>query len=187
MRGWPPISITTDKLGSYRKAIRRLQRDGHLSEGVTHRTSKYLTDVFDKTFFAEWCYPLPARVTAWPRASIDESLPRRLSCACPICGARAPDWRFGLPVRNETRVGTLGLFKPGAFPLPHLLAVIGMSTSRFASLCGWFAGGKLHLAQFGLQQRGTRPGVVFLLGQQVPDQNRQLARRGDRRDLLAAP
>ncbi len=34
MRNWPPVSITTDKLGSYRKAIQRLQRDGRLSEDV---------------------------------------------------------------------------------------------------------------------------------------------------------
>jgi len=32
MRNWPPVLITTDKLGSYRKAIRRLQRDGRLAE-----------------------------------------------------------------------------------------------------------------------------------------------------------
>jgi transposase-like protein len=50
MRDWPPISITTDKLGSYSKAIESLQRDGHLSNELRHRTSKYLTDVFDKTF-----------------------------------------------------------------------------------------------------------------------------------------
>ena len=40
MRNWPPTSITTDKLGSYPKAIQRLQRDGHLSDDVTHRMSK---------------------------------------------------------------------------------------------------------------------------------------------------
>ena len=28
MRNWPPVSITTDKLGSYPKALRRLKRDG---------------------------------------------------------------------------------------------------------------------------------------------------------------
>lgn len=43
----PPILIITDKLGSYRKAIRRLQRDGHLSENVTHRTSKYLNNIVE--------------------------------------------------------------------------------------------------------------------------------------------
>ena len=47
MRDWPPISITTDKLGSYRKAIRRLQRDRHLSQDVTHRTSKYLNNIVE--------------------------------------------------------------------------------------------------------------------------------------------
>ena len=47
MRNWPPVSITTDKLGSYRKAIRRVQRDGHLPQDVTHRTSKYLNNVIE--------------------------------------------------------------------------------------------------------------------------------------------
>ena len=32
MRNWPPVSITTDKLGSYPDALRRLQRDGELEE-----------------------------------------------------------------------------------------------------------------------------------------------------------
>ena len=41
---WPTVSITTDKLGSYPKAIRHLQRDGRLSDDVTHQTSKYLNN-----------------------------------------------------------------------------------------------------------------------------------------------
>jgi IS6 family transposase len=41
MRNWPPHSITTDKLGSYPKAIRRLQREGKLPQETNHRTSKY--------------------------------------------------------------------------------------------------------------------------------------------------
>jgi transposase-like protein len=45
MRNWPPHSITTDKLGSYPKAIRRLQREGKLSRTTTHRTSKYLNNI----------------------------------------------------------------------------------------------------------------------------------------------
>ena len=49
---YPPSSITTDKLASYPKAIRRLQNEGLLSKAVEHRTSKYLTDVFDKPFLA---------------------------------------------------------------------------------------------------------------------------------------
>jgi IS6 family transposase len=52
MRDYPPASITTDKLASYPEAIRRLKREGHLAHHVEHRTSKYLTDVFDKPFLA---------------------------------------------------------------------------------------------------------------------------------------
>ena len=44
---WPPHSITTDKLGSYPNAIRRLQRAGKLSRDTKHRTSKYLNNVIE--------------------------------------------------------------------------------------------------------------------------------------------
>jgi transposase, IS6 family len=44
MRNWPPASITTDKLGSYPKALRRLKRNGELKDTVRHRTSKYLNN-----------------------------------------------------------------------------------------------------------------------------------------------
>ena len=44
MRNWPPVSITTDKLGSYPKALRRLKRKGELKDTVQHRTSKYLNN-----------------------------------------------------------------------------------------------------------------------------------------------
>jgi len=47
MRGWPPVSITKDKLGSYPRAIRRLQRDGRPSDEVMHRTSKYLNNIIE--------------------------------------------------------------------------------------------------------------------------------------------
>jgi len=45
VRNWPPVSITTDKFGSYPTAIRLLQRDGQLSDEVIHRTSKYLNNI----------------------------------------------------------------------------------------------------------------------------------------------
>jgi hypothetical protein len=38
MRHWPPSSITTDQLGSYPKAISRLQREGKLSSDAKHRS-----------------------------------------------------------------------------------------------------------------------------------------------------
>ncbi len=47
MRKWPPVSITTDKLGSYGKAIQHLQHAGRLSEDVAHRTSKYLNNIIE--------------------------------------------------------------------------------------------------------------------------------------------
>jgi IS6 family transposase len=47
MRNWPPCSITRDKLGSYPKAIRRLQREGRLNGDVLHRTSKYLNNIVE--------------------------------------------------------------------------------------------------------------------------------------------
>jgi len=47
IRGWPAVSITKDKLGSYRKAIRPLQRDGRLSDEVMYQTSKYLNNIIE--------------------------------------------------------------------------------------------------------------------------------------------
>ena len=44
---YPPSSITTDKLASYPKAIRRLQSEGLLSKHVEHRTSKYLNNIIE--------------------------------------------------------------------------------------------------------------------------------------------
>ncbi|EIM30747.1 hypothetical protein MicloDRAFT_00006500 [Microvirga lotononidis] len=44
---YPPSSITTDKLASYPKAIRRLQDEGLLSQDVEHRTSKYLNNIIE--------------------------------------------------------------------------------------------------------------------------------------------
>ena len=47
MSDYPPSSITTDKLASYPKAIRRLQKEGLLSQDVVHRTSKYLNNILE--------------------------------------------------------------------------------------------------------------------------------------------
>jgi transposase-like protein len=47
MRDHPPSSITTDKLASYPKAIRRLQCEGLLAKDVEHRTSKYLNNIIE--------------------------------------------------------------------------------------------------------------------------------------------
>jgi transposase, IS6 family len=47
MKDWPPSSITTDKLASYPKAIRRLKREGKLGATTSHRTSKYLNNIIE--------------------------------------------------------------------------------------------------------------------------------------------
>jgi transposase-like protein len=47
MSTYPPSSITTDKLASYPKAIRRLQNEGLLPKDVVHRTSKYLNNLLE--------------------------------------------------------------------------------------------------------------------------------------------
>jgi transposase-like protein len=47
MSRYPPSSITTDKLASYPKAIRRLQNEGLLPKDVVHRTSKYLSNIIE--------------------------------------------------------------------------------------------------------------------------------------------
>ena len=47
MGDYLPSSITTDRLASYPRAIRRLQSEGLLSKNVEHRTSKYLNNVIE--------------------------------------------------------------------------------------------------------------------------------------------
>jgi transposase, IS6 family len=47
MKDWPASSITTDKLASYPKAIRRLKREGVLPETISHRNSKYLNNIIE--------------------------------------------------------------------------------------------------------------------------------------------
>jgi transposase-like protein len=47
MSDYPPSSITTDRLASYPKTIRRLQNEGLLSKDVEHRISKYLNNIIE--------------------------------------------------------------------------------------------------------------------------------------------
>jgi transposase-like protein len=61
MSDYPPSSITTDKLASYPKAIRLLQREGSLPKDVEHRTSKYLNNIIEVDHGALKCVIRPAR------------------------------------------------------------------------------------------------------------------------------
>ena len=47
MSQWPPSSITTDQLGSYPKAIDRLQREGKLSAATRHQTCKCRNNIIE--------------------------------------------------------------------------------------------------------------------------------------------
>jgi IS6 family transposase len=47
MHHWTPSSIATDQLGSYPKAISRLEREGRLSNSTKHRTNKYLNNIIE--------------------------------------------------------------------------------------------------------------------------------------------
>jgi transposase, IS6 family len=44
---YPPSSITTDRLASYPKAIRRLQNEELLPQAAEDRTSKYLNNILE--------------------------------------------------------------------------------------------------------------------------------------------
>jgi transposase, IS6 family len=47
VKDWPPSPITTDKLASDPKAIRRLKRDGKLASDAGHSQSKYLNNIIE--------------------------------------------------------------------------------------------------------------------------------------------
>lgn len=47
MRHWPPSSITVDQLGSYPKAISRLQQEGKLSAYTKQGTYTYLNNIVE--------------------------------------------------------------------------------------------------------------------------------------------
>jgi transposase-like protein len=133
--GVMPDRVTSDGHDAYPRAVRTV-----LGKRVRHRTNTYLTDVLDKTFLAWSCYFLLCTGDRVAKSGHrDAGPPRRLRCACPVCGARAPCPRFSLPVRNETRIGALGLLEPGTLALRNLLAVVGMGSPLSASLGSRFA------------------------------------------------
>ncbi len=47
VRNWPPHSITTDKLGSYPKAIGRPRHEGKVPPDTKYRKSKYLNNIIE--------------------------------------------------------------------------------------------------------------------------------------------
>jgi hypothetical protein len=79
-----PARVTTDGHDSYPRAIR-----SQLGADVRHRNSQYLTDIFDKAFFAGPCYFYLARANRVAKSGCwDVSLPRaydeRVPLAAPV-------------------------------------------------------------------------------------------------------
>jgi transposase-like protein len=52
-QGAAPQTITLDGYAASHRAVREMKADGQLLADTKVRSSKYLTDVFDKTFFGE--------------------------------------------------------------------------------------------------------------------------------------
>ncbi len=69
MRDYPPSSITTDKLASYPKAVRRLQSEGLLAKDVEHRASKYLNIIVGADHGALKRMIRPTRGFQWMRTA----------------------------------------------------------------------------------------------------------------------
>ena len=65
-----PQTITLDGYAASHRAVRELKIDGSLPADTKLRSSKYLTDIFDKRFFPSHANFLIARATAWRRAGI---------------------------------------------------------------------------------------------------------------------
>ena len=70
-----PRTVITDRLKSYPGALRDLTHKGELGRVTRHRRGRWLTDVFDKPFFAGPCNSHPAGAAAWPRAGSEERGP----------------------------------------------------------------------------------------------------------------
>src|SRR3954470_9328710 len=112
------------------------------------------------------------------------------------CGVRVPgplrSWALCLgplaPGADKAAIGCLGLGHEGPLRIAQSLdAVIPGAPRSVAAPLGRQAGLDLHLAQLRLVERRPAEGIIFLTGQQVPNENRDLASRRDRSDLLPTP
>src|SRR5829696_1825498 len=124
------------------------------------------------------------------------SPPRRLSQSLLVCGTRAPGppWSRALsprplaPGADKAGVGRLRLGQEGPLSDAHGLdAVVLGATRSIAAPLRRQPGLDLHLAQLGLAERRPAEGIALVMGQQVPNQDRDLAGRRDRSDLLPTP
>src|SRR4051812_34507212 len=103
------------------------------------------------------------------------------SSRCGMCGALA---LLSVPLGDGAFVGRLGVLGDGALGLASLLAV--QRLPRAAGLARLGAGLEFDASEFlGVGGR-HHVGVIAFGGEQMPEENRHLARGRDDRDLVAA-
>ncbi len=107
---------------------------------------------------------------------------RRSSFAAPVRALGPP----GLQPATKTRVSGLGLLDPAALLVALAFQVVGVCRSLLAA-GRLMTGPELEIAQLSGMQGGTGPEIALVLGQQMPDQDGELARRCDGRDMLSPP
>ena len=103
-----------------------------------------------------------------------------------FCSARAHLWATSIPAGNKTLIDLLGLLNASAFLIPGSFNVVIIGAATLAA-CGCVSRCQLEPAQFCGMEGWTCPEVVLLLGQNMPDEDSELSRGGDRSDVLAAP
>jgi putative transposase len=95
--------------------------------------------------------------------------------------------RAHFPTVDEAGVVALGLRGDLHLLVAQRLDVIGIGWPALIALPLWLAGLQFHGAGLVGDQRGARPQIILVLGQQMPAQNGELAGHGDGCDLVAPP
>ena len=148
----------------------------------------YTTDEIDKRLCVRRGIFL-ARATSWRSAARRlEAPPGALLLPC-LVRALAHSFAGGsrFPPRDEPGVVALGLLGDLHLLVTQRLDVVGIGWSAPVALCLRLAGLKFHGAGLVGDQRRARPQVIFVLGQEMPAQNSELARNGNGSDLVTSP
>ena len=148
--------------------------------GIEHRLTKI-------KFFAANCAMLTRRTgdRAAKSGTRGESPAAQPLSSFLLCGACARLWSPWIPASHEPRIGCLGLLDPAPLLLAMALEVIGVG-GPFLSAGSPVSRFELEITQLPGMQGRTRPQIALALAQQMPEQNRELARRCNRRNVLPA-
>lgn len=130
------------------------------------------------------------RVPAGDRAAKSrvggESPAAQPSASFLLCGARGHLRTASGPTVDLSPVSDLRLFNSAPFLASGSGNVVFVAGSALAP-AGWLPRAELQVAQFFCVQGGAQPGVVFAVPEQVPDDDRELARDRNRGDVVTAP